>query len=66
MAETPKAPDTHDKSHAPGGNELNNIRPEDVDRVIPRPGEMMERDEATDPDKVSTNPDDSGSRPRPL
>jgi hypothetical protein len=66
MARTPEAPDTHDKPHAPGGNELNNITPEEADRVIPRPGEALERDEATDPDKASVNPDDSGNRPRPL
>jgi hypothetical protein len=66
MAEQPAAPDEHDKPHAPGGNPLNNIKPEDVDKVIPRPGEATAPDAATDPDKIGTNPDDSGNRPRPL
>ncbi|WP_250453286.1 hypothetical protein [Caballeronia sp. ATUFL_M2_KS44] len=66
MAQTPEAPDTHDKPRAPGGNDLNNIRDDEIDRVIPRPGEALERDDATDPDKLRINPDDSGNRPRPL
>ena len=66
MAENPAAPDTRDKPHAPGGNNLSNINPEDADRVIPRPGEATERDPVNEPDKIGTTPDDSGNRPRPL
>jgi hypothetical protein len=66
MAQQPVAPDTKNKPHAPGGNNLSNIGQDDADRVIPKPGEARERDLATDPDKTRTSPDDSGNRPRPL
>jgi hypothetical protein len=66
MAEKPAAPDTRDKPHAPGGNNLSNIDPAEADRVIPRPGEATATDPVNDPDKAGTVPDDSGNRPRPL
>lgn len=67
MAENPVAPDTHDKPHAPGGNNLSNIDPREANRVIPKPGEALEREPVNNPDKVvGTEPDDSGSRPKPL
>lgn len=66
MTEKPAAPDTHDKPRAPGGNNLSNIGIEDVERVIPRPGEARATDPANARDKIGTTPDDSGNRPRPL
>jgi hypothetical protein len=62
MAEEPAAPDTHDKPRAPGGNNLSNISESEADRVIPKPGEALERD----PAKADKTPDDSGDRAKPL
>ncbi|MDR5762616.1 hypothetical protein [Caballeronia sp. LZ035] len=58
MAETRQ----QDTPRTPGGNNLSNIDEQDVDRVIPQPGEALEHD----PDKTGMTPDDSGNRPRPL
>ncbi len=58
--------DLHEEPRTPGGNRLNEIEPSEADRVIPRPGEALEQNPVTDPDKVGTSPDDSGNRPRPL
>jgi hypothetical protein len=56
-------------SDVPDGGELDNINEDDkheVDRVVPHEGETAEHDMATQPDEVSSNPDDAGNRPRPV
>lgn len=57
-------PENHPREapRTPGGNNLSNIEEQDVDRVIPKPGEALDND----PDKSGTKPDDSGNQPRPL
>lgn len=52
----------HEAPRTPGGNNLSNIDKQDIDRVIPKPGEAVEKN----PDKTDAVPDDDGNPPRPL
>jgi len=54
-------------THAPGGNRLNDIADEDIDKVVPRePKETAQHDHALGDADERDQPDESGEIPRPL
>jgi len=54
-------------THAPGGNRLNDIADEDIDKVVPRePKETAQHDHALGDADERDRPDESGEIPRSL